>query len=127
MVVLTQKVLDEIATYIANNLLSNITVGTGDNAIVLESTDLETAVQIGASDRNKAVDTTTITDNFFVKKFKLLATEPDSQPVSLGEVGIQPGATTTDELKAGFVFNPSTKDNESQWTIRFQGKVIEGA
>jgi hypothetical protein len=129
MVVLTEIILDEVATYIANNLISHLTVGTGDDDIALTTTDLETPVQIGVSDRNKAAvsGSPSITSNSFVQTFKITAPEPDSQPVNLSEVGIQPGATTTDELKAGFTFNPSTKDNESQWTVRFTGTVIEGA
>ena len=33
--------------------------------------------------------------------------------------------TETGNLKAAFDFNASTKDNQSQWTVRFSGKVIE--
>lgn len=129
MVVLTQIVLDEIASYIYNNLVSHICVGTGDNPILLTSTDLETPVQIGAANRNKAEESgeSTLTDNFFVKKFKLNAVEPNSLPVNLSEVGIQNSATETDNLKAGFVFDASTKDNTSQWIIRFNGRVVEGS
>jgi hypothetical protein len=127
MVVLTQRTLDAVTTHIANNLFPYMTVGKGDNPITLESTDLETPVQIGNSDRNKVSNSTTITDNFFVKEFKLTAPEPDIQPVNLSEVGIQSGLNVTDKLAAGFVFLASTKDNASQWTARMQGKVIEGA
>ena len=125
MVVLTQEILDELAAYIANSLTSHLTVGTGDNPITLASTDLETPVQIGASDRNKAVNDIEVTDNFFVKEYILTTAEPDSQPVNIGEVGIQQGLNVTDKLKAGFIFIPSTKDNNSKWTMRFSGKVIE--
>jgi len=129
MVVLTQIVLDEIATYIYNNLVGFLTVGTGDNAIALTSTDLETPVQIGAVDRNKAEESgeSTLVDNFFTKKFKLNAVEPNSLPVNISEAGIQNSATETDNLKAGFIFNASTKDNQSQWVIRFNGRVVEGS
>jgi len=126
MVVLTQKLLDEITTHIANNLIPNLTTGTGDDAITLTSTDLETPVQIGDTDRNKAAESTTIIDNFFVKSFLLTSAEPDSQPVNLQEFGIQDGLNETAELKAGLVLPvASTKDNLSQWTLRFSGKVLE--
>jgi len=125
MVALTQTILDEIADYIANQLTSHLTVGTGDNAITLASTDLETPVQIGVADRNKSAESVTVTDNFFSKEYILTTGEPDTQPVNIGEVGIQPGADTTDELKVGFVFTASTKDTDSKWTIRLSGKVIE--
>lgn len=126
MVVLTQELLDEIAVYVANNLLSHATVGIGDDPILTTSTDIETPVQIGAVDRNKAADSISVVDNFMVMKYKLTVAEPDSQPVNISEVGIQPGANTADELKAGVVFLASTKDNASQWTLRFSGRVIEG-
>jgi len=126
MVVLTQITLDAVSTYIVNNLLPYMTVGTGDDPITVSATDIETPVQIGSSDRNKIVDSTTITDNFFVKEFKITSAEPDTQPVNISEVGIQSGLNVTDKLAAGFVFLASTKDNASQWTVRFQGKTIEG-
>lgn len=128
MVILTQKILDEVATYIANNLISHMTVGTGDNVISLTTTDLETPVQIGISDRNKAMEpgSPVVTDNFFVATYKLTTSEPNSQPVNISEAGIQDGATETGNLKAGIIFNASTKDNLSVWTLRFTGKVIEG-
>lgn len=126
MVVLTQLLLNEIRAAVVP-LLSFMTCGTGDNVITLASTDIETAVQIGAADRNKALDTDESTDNFIVLKFKLTAAEPDTQPVNLSEVGIQDSVTETANLKAGFVFNASIKDSDSQWTVRFSGRVIEGA
>jgi len=126
MVVLTQLILDEVRAAIVP-LLSFLTVGTGDDAITLASTDIETPVQIGVADRNKALDTDESTDNFIVLKFKLTAAEPDTQPVNLSEVGIQDGVTETSNLKAGFIFSASTKDSDSQWTVRFSGRVIEGA
>lgn len=124
--VLTQATLDALATYAANNLFSHLTVGTGDDPIDLTSTDLETPVQIGSSDRNKAFETITVTDNFFVLSVKLTATEPDTQPVNLSQAGIQPGTTTTDDLRAGLNYTADTKDNQSQWTLRFTGKIIQG-
>lgn len=125
MAVLTQKILDESRVAIVA-LLTHITTGTGDDAITLQTTDLETPVQIGASDRNKALDADESVDNFISLKWKLTSQEPNSQPVNLSEVGIQDGLNETANLKAGYVFNASTKDNDSQWTIRFTGKVIEG-
>jgi len=128
MVVLTQILLNEIAASVFD-LIDYVTVGTGDAKINLASTDIETPVQIGASNRNKIADEadSSVTDNFFVKKFKLLATEPNSQPVVIGEVGLQDGANETSNLKAGFVITPLTKDVASQWIIRFNGKVIESS
>lgn len=123
--VLQQTTMDALATYAANNLFSNVTVGTGDEPFGLTSTDLEAAVQIGVADRNKAFESIDVTDNFFVLSVKLTALEPDTQPVNLGEVGIQSGATTTDDLRAGLVFTADTKDNQSQWTMRFTGKIIQ--
>ena len=129
MVVLTNKILNEIADYIYNNLISHITVGTGNNTIALTSTDLETPVKIGAVDRNKVEESegSSVTDNFFVKKFKLNAVEPNTLPVNISEVGIQDGANEDSNLKAAFVFNASTKDDQSQWVIRFNGRVVEGS
>ena len=67
-----------------------------------------------------------MTDNFFVLSWKLTATEPNALPVNLTTVGIQDGANETGNLKAGHTFNASTKDNQSVWTIRLSGGVIEG-
>lgn len=126
MVVLTQKILDEARAAIVP-LISHITVGTGAAAITLDTTDLETPVQIGAVDRNKLVNTDESVDNFISLKWKITSTEPDTQPVNLSEVGIQDGLNETANLKAAFIFGVSTKDDDSQWTIRFTGRVIEGA
>ena len=130
MVVLTQLLLNDIATDIFNNLIPHLTVGTGDDPIDLISTDIETPVQIGVSDRNKISESvgSAVTDNFFVKKYKLTATEPNSLPVNLQEFGIQDGINESTKLKAGFVLNTaSTKDNTSQWIIRFSGRVVEAS
>ena len=125
MVVLTQRILNAVATNLVDNHFQFLTVGTGDNPITTSSTDLESAVQIGASNRNKARDSETITDNAFQLFFSLSASEPNSQPVNIGEVGTQTSLTKTDELESAFVFLPSTKDNLSKWNIRMSGRVIE--
>lgn len=125
MVVLTQKILNDVTSYLVANHFQYLTVGTGDNPITLETTDLESPVQIGSSDRNKIYDSITQNENAFNIKFSLQAPEPDSQPVNIGEFGIQTGANVDDELEAGFVQLSSTKDNLSKWNIRYSGRVIE--
>ena len=130
MVVYTNLLLSEVASYIFNNLIPHITVGTGDEPITLQSTDLESPVQIGASDRNKAREASesSVSDNFFILKFKLTATEPNSLPVNLQEFGIQEGINESTQLKAAHILNAaSTKDNTSQWVIRFSGRVVESS
>lgn len=130
MVVFTQLLLNEVALNIFNNLIPHLTTGTGDDPIDLTTADLETPVQIGVSDRNKGSESSesSVTDNFFVQKYKLTATEPNSLPVNLQELGIQDGLNESTKLKAGFVLNAaSTKDNTSQWVIRFSGRVVEGS
>lgn len=125
MVQFPQRILNETASYLVNNYFKYLTVGTGDNPITLTTTDLESPVQIGASDRNKARDSFTLTENAFKVKFTLQAPEPNSQPVNIGEVGCQSGLNTTDELEVGYVFLPSTKDNLSKWKLRMSGRVVE--
>lgn len=124
----TDLLLDETASYVANNLLPYLTVGTGTAALNSSSTDITSAVQIGSSDRNKAPESISVVDNSFVLTFKLTSMEPDSQPVNISEVGIQGDGNTVDtddELKSYYVFDASTKDNASQWTIRYSGRVVE--
>lgn len=127
MVVLTQSILDNTANYVGVTELTFLTVGEGNDPIALDTTDLETPVQIGASDRNKAIDSVTITDNFFEVEWIITAPEPETQPVNLSEVGVQSGLNVNDDLKLGFPFFASTKDNASQWRVRLSGRVIEGA
>ena len=120
-----QATLDAMATALAATL-THLTVGTGDDAIQLSTTDLETAVQIGSSDRNKAIDSNSVTDNSFQVTATLQATEPNSQPVNLRELGFQSGLNTSNDLRLALILPSSqTKDNASRWTIRASGSVEE--
>lgn len=127
------SIQDRLLNETANTWFDNYNyVGTGTSPAITDGTetDLVSPVQIGAgtTNRNKVSESGTtesfITDNVWVRLFKLTTLEPNVLPVNLNELGLFKTEPDNNDMASRLVLNvPQTKDNTSAWNIRFTGRV----
>ena len=121
--------LNEQVTNWFNNYLY-LGCGTSSSVTIGTETDLYTPKQIGATaaNRNKVSETGTtsafVSDNVFVRLFKLTTIEPNVLPVNLRELGLHKTEADNNDMGSRIVLNVNqTKDNTVAWNLRFQGRV----
>lgn len=118
--VIADVALDELRDHIKNTY-TYISVGTGTTAPTTSDTDLQTPVTITTSTRNKTyqtVDTTLGTGKLRFDHW-LATTEPQTQPVTINEIGLISSSDGTGTLLYRVVLASGlTKDNTQEWIIK---------
>lgn len=121
-----QRALDAVTSYLMSNLIRYMGFGTGNTAISLTTSDVDTPVSVESGVRNLAVEDFTLNGNFFKAHFVLTQAMPVTQPSDIQQIGVHSGEDDTTELYWGHTFRVAlTKNSDSQWDIWLSGKVVE--
>ena len=118
--VITDAVLNAIRDHISTTY-TYITVGTGTTTPSTSDTDLETPVTITTTTRNKSYQTLDKTLGTGKLRFDhwLATTEPQTQPVTINEIGLISSSDGSGTLLYRVVLGSGlTKDNTQEWIIK---------
>jgi len=117
-------ILDDLSQYLFNKY-KYMSISTGTNVIADDAINLDSPVEINNDGFNKVRETTqgTLNNNNFSMLFELGPSEPLTQPLSIGQVGLM-SQLATGGLGVGAKFTPvQTKDNTVRLRFRFSGSI----